>query len=89
MGYLGWGVSYQTALEICRAYKHCGIRLRELGMELEAGRMFTEEKRWRREYIKLAGEQQADDSIWEQISPREQAQLDELSEEPIAYRCPL
>ena len=82
-------MNYQIALEICRTYKQCGIALRDLGMSLEAGRMFTEENRWRREYVKLAGEQQAESSLWEQISPREQAMINELPKEPAAYRCPL
>jgi hypothetical protein len=47
-------LDYQTALEACRAYKECHVRLRKLGLHAQADEMKFQEENWRREYIKLA-----------------------------------
>jgi hypothetical protein len=41
-------MDYQQALEIARAYKTCGVRLRELEQTSAALNMFDAEKRWRK-----------------------------------------
>ena len=52
-------MDYQTALEICRAYKACHVRLRQLGRTVEADEMKYREHVWRQEYIKLADKESA------------------------------
>lgn len=56
-------MDYQTALEACRAYKACHVRLRQLGLHAQADEMKFQEEGWRREYVRLADAKQAAEDV--------------------------